>query len=431
VPAGSSDAPSASSLRELVFESARIGCLGFGGPAAQIAMMHERFVVARKWVTARDFEDSLGFCTLLPGPEAQQLATSIGWRLHGTRGGLVAGGLFVLPGALVMLALSAAYVAGRDSALVSTMFAAIGCCVLALVIQAMIKLGRRALGGALRLCLALLAALALVTSAMPVLALIGLGAAAGAIWLSDRDRPVSPAPALPWRTIGLWSVIWLAPVGLVAGVFGIDSLLAQVGVLFSILSTVTFGGAYATLAFLQEQAVEVRGWLEAAEMVDGLGLAETTPGPLVLVNQFVAFLAGHGAGGPGLAVAAALLATWCTFAPSFLWIFAGARHADWLRGHGRVRGVLAGVLATVLGLMAAQALIFAFALMFGDSGRVTLLGPISLPVVDPARMQPVAVGLTLAAIAAVFGLRAGALTVVLAACAVGAALGLAGVTIRP
>jgi chromate transporter len=351
------------SLAALTRESFRIGCLGFGGPAGQIALMHRVFVDERKWVDEARFQHALSFCMLLPGPEAQQLATYVGWRLKGAWGALIAGWLFVLPGALVVLALSWLYVRAGDVPAVAGAFDGVKCAVVALVIEALMRIGRRNLKTTRAYAIAAAAFIALVLGA-PFPLVIVIAGVLGALTPSAAAKEAAPEP--PVRTGAsavLWLVLWLAPVIACWIALGPQHVLTQIALLFSVLACVTFGGAYALLAYLTTEAA-ARGWLTPDQMIDGLGLAETTPGPLILVNEFVGFLAGWSAGGAGLALAAAVLALWCTFAPSFVWIFAGAPFAERLRVNPRAAGALSAIGAAVFGIVAKLALFFAAHALF-------------------------------------------------------------------
>lgn len=359
------------SLAALFRESLKVGCLGFGGPAGQIALMHRVFVDERKWIDDARFQHMLAFCMLLPGPEAQQLATYVGWRLRGWAGALIAGWMFVLPGAFVVLGLSWLYVTYGELPLVSAAFDGIKCAVVALVAEALVKVGKRALKTQTAFVIAIATFIALVLGApFPLVivaaALFGLiapalvGAKAGQGEATEaRDPPERGAFA---QSI-LWLVLWLTPPALVALTLGTDHVLFQIALLLSILACVTFGGAYALLAYLTTEAA-ARGWLTPEQMIDGLGLAETTPGPLILVNEFVGFLAGWSSGGIALALAGAAMALWCTFAPSFVWIFAGAPFAEKLQRNPRAAGALAAITAAVLGVIAKLALFFAAHALF-------------------------------------------------------------------
>jgi chromate transporter len=402
------DAPS---LNTLFRESLKIGCLGFGGPAGQIALMHRVFVDERKWIDEERFQRMLAFCMLLPGPEAQQLATYVGWRLRGWVGALIVGWLFVIPGAFVVLGLSWLYVSYGQVPLVAAAFDGVKAAVVALVAEALLKVGKRALKTRAALLIAIAAFVALVLGAPFPLVILAAGVV-GALGAAPTERPDTPSdPVAKGGSQALvWLALWLAPVGVMAATLGTDHVLFQVALLFSVLACVTFGGAYAVLAYLTAEAV-ARGWLTTAQMIDGLGLAETTPGPLILVNQFVGFMAGWGEGGWALAVAAALIATWCTFAPSFVWIFAGAPYAERLAGNARAQGALGAITAAVLGVIAKLALFFATHALFA---RQIVLGPTELPDLASGRWWMIA----MAALAAFALIRLKAnLLVVLAACA--------------
>lgn len=433
----------APSLSILFRESLKIGCLGFGGPAGQIALMHRVFVDERKWIDEARYRQMLAFCMLLPGPEAQQLATYVGWRLRGWAGALIAGWLFVIPGALIVLALSWLYVSYGTLLLVAAAFDGVKCAVVALVAEALYKIGKRALKTRAALLLAAAAFVALVLGA-PFPLVIVVAGLAGALFpfslaekgSGDEGRaaeqalerlraPHSPTPSPRGgggvRLALLWLVLWLTPPALIAATLGTEHVLFQVALLFSILACVTFGGAYVLLAYLATEAA-ARGWLTPEQMIDGLGLAETTPGPLILVNQFVGFLAGWSSGGGiALALAGAAIALWCTFAPSFVWIFAGAPIAERLQSNPRAAGALAAITAAVLGVIAKLALYFATHALFA---RQFAIGPVALP--DFASAHWWMLGLTLAAGVALIRFKVN-LLLVLAVCALaGLAAGMAG-----
>lgn len=413
------------SLRDLTLTSFRIGCLGFGGPAGQIALMHRVFVDEKRWIDEPRYLHALSFCTLLPGPEAQQLATYVGWLLRGTAGGLIAGLLFVLPGAAVVLALSWLYAAHGDLAPVAAAFGGVKAAVLALVAEALLRVGRRALKGPADLAVAGLAFAALGLFALPF-PLVVLAAAAFGAWRGRGEAALEPPAAEPRPGAGrslvvalTWTGVWLAPLGLSAAALGAGHWLTGVGAVFAALAASSFGGAYALLAWLQQQAVEAHGWLTTAQMVDGLGLAETTPGPLVLVNQFVGFMAGWNATG-GVAVwalAGAGMALWQTFAPSFLFIFAGAPHAERLRRSPAARGALGSVMAAVLGVIASLAVWFAGHVLFAGGEALRWPWGTGLYLPDLASLDLVTTALALAAALALIRFRANVVLVVLA-CAV-------------
>lgn len=347
----------------------RLGLTSFGGPAGQIAMMQNELVERRGWIDQTRFLHALNFCLLLPGPEAQQLATYVGWRLHGIRGGLVAGGLFVLPGALVLLALSWLAAAHGDTGLIGAVFDGIKPAVVAIVLAAVWRMGRRTLKGPAAVALAAAAFLGLFALNLPFPLVIGAAALAGGVaaW-SGRDwfaHPHPPDPAVlppdaassPRRLLVLvllFALLWAVPVGAVLLLFGGDPW-RGIAALFTKAAFVTFGGAYAVLPYIAQQAVEVQGWLSPREMVDGLALAETTPGPLILVTQYVGFFAGwnHPGGLSPLAagILGAALTTYVTFLPCFLFIFAGAPYVEGLIHNRLAAGVLAAIAAAVVGVI--------------------------------------------------------------------------------
>ncbi len=417
-------------IGELTRASLKIGCLGFGGPAGQIALMHRIFVDEKKWIDEARYLHALNFCTLLPGPEAQQLATYVGWLLHGVRGGVVAGLLFVLPGALVVLALSWLYAAAYNAPLVAAAFFGIKAAVLALVVDAMIRIARRALKSSISWVIAVTSFAALFLAQTPFPIVIAAAAAIGLFMASPEQKHQAPMPSPSARgslgAAALWSLVWLAPPALAFALLGPAHVLTEIGALFSSLAVVTFGGAYATLAYVQQQAVDAEGWLTAAQMIDGLGLAETTPGPLVLVNQFVGFLAGWREGGAGLALAGAAMASWCTFSPSFVWIFAGAPYAERLRASARARGALGAISAAVLGIIANLAVWFSAHVLFANVSRAPLGGGLSILAPDWASYNAAAGVLAVCALIALLRFKVGVVWLVLAAAAGGVALSTAG-----
>ena len=339
---------------------ARIGCLSFGGPAGQIALMHREVVEERGWLSEKEYLSALNFCMLLPGPEAMQLATYCGWRLHGLSGGLAAGLLFIVPGACIVLALAMAYAVLGNVPIVEAVFVGVKAAVLVIVIEALIKIARRALDGRPHWLIAAAAFVAIFFFAAPF-PLIVLGAGLVGLALARRGAS-APAPQ-PRETISLsrtlrtclvWLAIWLLPLAALWGALGSQHVLTQIGVFFSKLAVVTFGGAYAVLAYMGQAAVETHGWLRPGEMLDGLGLAETTPGPLILVTEFVGFLAAARADG-GLSLlmgcVGAAVTLWMTFAPCFLWIFTGAPYVVRLGQMPRLSGALQGITAAVVGVI--------------------------------------------------------------------------------
>ena len=389
---------------------ARVALNSFGGPAGQIAVMHRILVEEKRWVSEERFLHALSYCMLLPGPEAQQLATYIGWLLHRTLGGLAAGVLFVLPGFVAILVLSLLYAAYGDLPLVEGIFFGIKPAVLALVLEALLRIAKRALGHAAQVALAAGAFVAIFFLDVPF-PWIGLGAGAiglvGARLLPEGFRPLRPAlpagaapvadalldaqtPAHTRPSVGravrvaaLALVLWWAPIAALYLARGGDDVFTQIALFFSKLAVVTFGGAYAVLAYMAQQAVEHYGWLAPGEMLDGLGMAETTPGPLIQVVQFVGFLGAYrspGALPPWLAgTFAAVLTTWVTYVPCFLWIFVGAPWIERLRESALLRGALAGITAAIVGVILNLAIWFSLHTLFGTLEAMRL-GPLVLQV---------------------------------------------------
>jgi chromate transporter len=364
------------SFQEALSVWAKIGLVSFGGPAGQIALMHRVLVDERRWIGEKSFLHALNFCMLLPGPEAMQLATYVGWRLHGTFGGLIAGILFVLPGALVVLALSVAYALYGQVPAVEAAFLGIKAAVLVIVIEALLRVARRALRGPYDVAIAAAAFVAIFFLAAPFPLIISGAALIGFLLALASPAPapatVPDPPPVPLsrtlKTAALWLAIWIVPLLLVAISFGRAHVTTDAALFFSKLAVVTFGGAYSVLAYMAQQAVETYGWLTPGEMLDGLGLAETTPGPLILVTEFVGFLAGYRHGGePKLAfgLLGAAVALWATFAPCFLWIFTGAPYVERLTSNPRLAGALAGVTAAVVGIILNLSLWFALHVLFG------------------------------------------------------------------
>lgn len=373
------------SFREALRVWWRIGFLSFGGPAGQIALMHRIIVEEKQWLDEKRFLHALNYCMLLPGPEAQQLATYIGWLLHGVRGGVVAGLLFILPGALAILVLSWVYVLVGNVAVVEGIFFGLKAAVLAIVIQALMRIAARALKGTLKPLLAVAAFLALFAFNLPfplVVLSAGIIGYLGARWFQpasaddnfgiDLDMTVRAGTK---RAALACLLLWGLCVGAVVTFMGPESVYAEIAVFFSKMAVLTFGGAYAVLSYVAQQGVENYQWLQAGEMLDGLALAETTPGPLILVTQFVGFLAAFREAGaaPSLFAASmgALLTTTVTFLPCFLWIFAGAPYVEKLRGNRALSGALAAITAAVVGVIANLALWFALNTLFEQRSRVS------------------------------------------------------------
>ena len=353
---------------------ARIGLLSFGGPAGQIALMHREVVEERNWLTEKEYLSALNFCMLLPGPEAMQLATYAGWKLHGTRGGLAAGLLFVAPGALIVLALSMLYAGFGKLPLVEALFYGIKAAVLAIVLEALLRVARRALKTRADWVIAALAFLALYCFGTPFPVVI-LAAAAYGYWRSSGGAGGQAGHLPSWRqlgrTVSIWGAIWLLPLAALALLLGPHHVLTEVGVFFSTLAVVTFGGAYAVLAYMAQAAVETHGWLSAPEMIDGLALAETTPGPLILVTQFVGYFAGYRElGSVWGGVAGALVTLWMTFAPCFLWIFAGAPYIEAIGRRPALSGALSAITAAVVGVILNLSVWFGLHVLFGHVERL-------------------------------------------------------------
>ena len=361
--------------RTLFSVFARIGLLSFGGPAAQIALLHRTLVDERRWISEAEFLSALSFCMLLPGPEAMQLATWTGWRLKGTGGGLVAGLLFVLPGALVVLALAALYAAFGQVPVVAALFTGVQAAVVAVVIEALLRLSRRALKSSAHKLAAAFAFVALAVFGLPFPAVIMAAGVFGYL-TTQGTAPAASGPrpwAETWRALAIWGTVWLLP--LAAIVLLAPGFYAEVAAFFSKLAVVTFGGAYAVLAWMTQAIVADKQWLTLPQMMDALGLAETTPGPLILVTEFVAYVAGYQKDGWLGGLSAALITLWMTFAPCFLWIFAASPWLDRLTQMPRLSGALSFITAAVVGVIANLSLWFAAHVVFAQVGRIDL-GPI-------------------------------------------------------
>ncbi len=368
----------------------RIGVLSFGGPAAQIALMHKVLVDEKAWLGERDFMNALGFCMLLPGPEAMQIATYAGWRLRGVRGGLIAGLLFVLPGAAVMLGLALLYALWGQLPLWAALFTGVKAAALIIVIQALLRIGRKVLLGVEYWALAVMAFVAIFALAVPF-PLIVLMAGLWGFVRGGADDGAVPArivtsPGRTLKTVAVWLMIWAAPFGLIA-LAGGNRFLVDLGLFFSRLAVVTFGGAYAVLAYMAQDVVARYGWISAGQMLDGLGLAETTPGPLILVTEFVGFVAGHGQGGVAMALIAALLTLWVTFVPCFLWIFTGAPYIGWISAQPRLARALRAISAAVVGVIANLSIWFGLNVLFARI-EVLGLGPVRLMIPDVSSTDP-------------------------------------------
>lgn len=441
-PIGRSVPDSRPTLGELFRVWLKIGCVNFGGPAAQIAMMHRVAVDEKKWVEESRYLHALSFCMLLPGPEAQKLATYIGWLLQGVRGGLIAGILFVLPGALVMLALSLLYALGRGVAVVDGALFGIKAAVLVIVMEALIRIGRRALKSTLLITLAGAAFVGIFFVALPFPIIVAAAALVGylvsrtapeQLGLSKKAEEIAPPIPGRWRQAGIavaiGLVVWWAPVAFTAATLGADHLLVSIGLFFSKLAVVSFGGAYALLAYMAQEAVETYRWMTAPEMVDGLGLAETTPGPLILVTQFVGSLAAFRHAPPFSTVSAAILGaamtTWVTFVPPMLLIFAGAPFIEQLRANRLLSGALAAITAAVVGVILNLSVWFALHVLFGRVAEMRA-GPLRWYAFDPLALDLKAAALAVIAGVLAFRFHRSLVEVVAAMAALGIALQLAG-----
>ena len=436
----------------------RVAALSFGGPAGQIAVMHRILVEEKRWISESRFLHALNYCMLLPGPEAQQLATYVGWLMHRTAGGLLAGGLFILPGVVSIMALSYIYAGYGEIGFVAALFFGLKAAVLAIVIEAVVRVGKRALKNNVMRALAGAAFVGIFFFAVPFplivlgAALIGfIGGRAG--WQSFRiggghggsgketalvdsllgdDVPehVKPSARRALGVAAVWLTLWLAPVIALLLMLGSDNVFSHIAVFFSKMAMVTFGGAYAVLAYVAQQAVENYHWLRPSEMLDGLGMAETTPGPLIMVLQFVGFMATFREAGtlpPMLAATlGGLLATWVTFAPCFLWIFLGAPFIEKLRGNQALSAALSAITAAVVGVILNLAIWFAIHTVFRETRPIRANGfSFDTPVF--ASVDPWALALAVAAAVAIFRFKVGMLPVLAVSALCGAVLSLLGI----
>jgi len=394
---------SAPGYPDLLRSFARIGLLSFGGPAAQISVMHDELVTRRGWLSESQFLGALSFCMLLPGPEAMQLATYAGWLKRGVPGGLIAGLLFVLPGAVVILGLGFGYAIWGGVPLVQAAFLGVKAAVVVIVVQALLRIAGKALATPGHWVVAGLSFVAMFVLSVPFPVIIASAALWG-FWQS-RGTVAGPVPAIAGvqpadtlRTAAIWAVLWAAPILAARGMGA--AFLSDMALFFSKLAVVTFGGAYAVLAYMADTVVSAKGWITTAQMIDALGLAETTPGPLILVTQFVGLLAGYAEGGTALALLAALLTLWVTFVPCFLWIFTGAPYVEAILARPRLKGALAGISAAVVGVILNLSLWFALHVMFGHV-RESALGPVPVW----GTVSRTGLGLTGLAAALLLGLR--------------------------
>ncbi len=417
-------------LREAIRTWFAISLQTFGGPAGQIAIMQHVLVDQKRWIGQRRFLHALNYCMLLPGPEAQQLAIYTGWLLNGTLGGLIAGTLFVLPGVVALLALSAVYVGFGETLVVTALFAGLAPAVIAIVVQAVHRVGKRALHHPALVGLAVASFLALTLLGVPFpLVVLGSGVAGwllagrlpGMLRAPDPETTDGPEPLIsddllhheaPSRrrtalVLAIGLTLWFAPVALFAALVDSTDVFVDQGLFFSGTAVITFGGAYAVLAYVAQQAVQVYGWLAPGEMVRGLALAETTPGPLIMVVQFVAFLGAYrdpGTLDPWVAaVLASLLVTWVTFIPCFLFVLLGAPYVERLRHNQRLNAALTGITASVVGVIASLAWYFALHSLFDDLDRITV-GPLDLEIPVFSSADPLAFAITAVALTVMYRL---------------------------
>jgi chromate transporter len=433
----------------------RVAVLSFGGPAGQIAVMHRILVEEKNWISESRFLHALNYCMLLPGPEAQQLATYIGWLLHRTAGGIMAGGLFILPGIVAIMGLSYVYAAYGNVGFIEALFFGLKAAVLAIVVQAVVRVGKRALGNRLMIALAAIAFVGIfffnvpfpiiiiatgvigyfgARSGRPEFAAVEHGggkrtAVVDSMLGEDMPGHVRPNVGRSLRVSSIWLLLWVVPVAALLIGLGQANVFSQIALFFSKMALVTFGGAYAVLAYVAQQAVEHYHWLQPREMLDGLGMAETTPGPLIMVLQFVGFMAAFrdpGTLSPMLAATlGGLLATWVTFIPCFLWIFLGAPYIETLRGNKGLAGALTAITAAVVGVILNLSIWFALHTLFRKTTPFRSFG-MSFDMPDWSSLDIAAFVLAAAAATAIFRLNIGMLWVLAGSCAAGVALRFAG-----
>ena len=444
------------SFREALRVWLRVALLSFGGPAGQIAVMHKIIVEEKRWISDNRFLHALNYCMLLPGPEAQQLATYIGWLMHRTRGGILAGGLFVVPGIVSIMALSWVYALFGNVGFVTALFFGLKAAVLAIVLDAVARVGKRALKNTVMLGLAGAAFILIFFFAIPFPVIIfgaglvgffggraelkqfavggGHGAAKGpqveeSLLGEELPAHARPSVAQSLRIGAVWLMLWLVPLVALLAFAGRANVFTSIAVFFSEMAVVTFGGAYAVLAYVAQQAVENYHWLKPGEMLDGLGMAETTPGPLIMVLQFVGFMAAYRAQGalPPLMAGTlgGLLATWVTFTPCFLWIFLGAPYIEQLRGNKALAGALSAITAAVVGVILNLAIWFGIHTVFHETKPFHSFGlSVDAPVL--ASLDPWALALSAAAVVAIFRFKAGMIQMLATCSAIGVLLYLGG-----
>jgi chromate transporter len=444
-------------VREAMHVWTRVALMSFGGPAGQIAVMHRILVEEKRWISEERFLHALNYCMLLPGPEAQQLATYVGWLMHRTLGGIIAGGLFIIPGIISIMALSYVYAAFGNLPIVVALFFGLKAAVLAIVLEALIRIGKRSLKNNLMIAFAAVAFIAIFFFNVPFpviilgAALVGLigaltgmaafqsdpghapahGKAVADSLLGDRlPDHVRPTVAGALKVSALWLALWLIPVGALLIVAGRGNVFTEIAVFFSKMALVTFGGAYAVLTYVAQQAVENYGWLKPSEMLDGLGMAETTPGPLIMVLQFVGFMAAYrdaGSLSPMVAgTLGGLLATWVTFTPCFLWIFLGAPFVEALRENKTVNAALSAITAAVVGVVLNLAIWFAIHSIFREVQPIQI-SLLSFDAPKLASVDPWALALAVAGALAIFRFKAGVIATLAGCCAAGVVLFLLGV----
>ncbi|MFB9265270.1 chromate efflux transporter [Bradyrhizobium erythrophlei] len=455
--AAGGDAGHGISFGEAVRVWLRVACLSFGGPAGQIAVMHRILVEEKNWISESRFLHALNYCMLLPGPEAQQLATYIGWLLHRTAGGIVAGGLFILPGIIAIMALSYIYAAYGNVGFVEALFFGLKAAVLAIVVQAVVRVGKRALRNNVMIGLAAVAFVAIFFFAVPFpVIIIGAGiigylgarsgraefaatehgggngkkAAVDSLFGEELPEHVRPSVSRAFRVGTTWLLLWLVPVAALLIGLGQANVFSQIALFFSKMAMVTFGGAYAVLAYVAQQAVEHYHWVGPREMLDGLGMAETTPGPLIMVLQFVGFMAAfrdpNGLSPMLAGTLGGLLATWVTFTPCFLWIFLGAPYIETLRGNKGLAGALTAITAAVVGVILNLSIWFALHTLFRDTVPVRSLG-LSFDMPVPSSIDIPALILSIAAATAIFRFNLGMLWVLAGSCVAGIVFRLVGI----
>ena len=446
------------SLRDALEVWLRVASLSFGGPAGQIAVMHRILVEEKRWISEQRFLHALNYCMLLPGPEAQQLATYIGWLMHRTLGGIIAGGLFVVPGIISIMALSYVYAAWGNVPVIVALFFGLKAAVLAIVVEAVVRIGKRALKNDVMIALAAIAFVGIFFFNVPfpiiVFSAAIIGFVAGLMGLAefeasaghaaDKGKPAvvddmlgegipehtRPTVARALAVSAIWLALWLIPVIALLVTLGRGNVFSEIAVFFSKMAVVTFGGAYAVLAYVAQQAVENYSWLKPGEMLDGLGMAETTPGPLIMVLQFVGFMAAYrdpGSLAPMMAgTLSGLLATWVTFIPCFLWIFLGAPFVETLRGNKALNAALSAITAAVVGVVLNLAIWFAIHSVFRETVPVHAF-PLSFDAPRLASVDWLALALTIAAAVAIFRFKIGMIATLAACCGTGIALFLLGV----